>query len=172
MERAIHKREDIAVKYTATKKSNVVTKATVKKDLTEIKKKLKMTTAESKTLEEEITRLVAEQEAIADELEDITAECNEIRAREDEIEAQVEMTELEKRKNREALVRSKRQLQRYDAARKGEYELTVAKEDLDDELASVAETQLRVREVLRALGKSFPHIRPELDAIAVVAADE
>jgi chromosome segregation ATPase len=116
MERAIHKRDAIALKYEPAAKKNkqVTSAANLKRQITSLKNNLRLCTQANTDTEQKIGDAEAELEQLTKTIENSNEECTRMEQQLDMFQGEVQVATVEKQRNFAAILKLQRTAKRYD----------------------------------------------------------
>jgi len=116
MERAIHKRDAIALKYEPAAKKNkqVTSAANLKRQITSLKNNLRLCTQANTDTEQKIGDAEAELEQLTKTIENSNEECTRMEQQLDVFRGEVQVATVEKQRNFAAILKLQRTAKRYD----------------------------------------------------------
>lgn len=116
MERAIHKRDAIALKYEPAAKKNkqVTSAANLKRQITSLKNNLRLCTQANTDTEQKIGDAEAELEQLTKTIENSNEECTRMEQQLDVFQGEVQVATVEKQRNFAGILKLQRTAKRYD----------------------------------------------------------
>merc|ERR1719446_1774837 len=158
MERAIHKRDAIALKYEpkAKKSKQVTSQANLKRQIQSLKNNLRLCTQANSDTEQKIGVAEAELEQLTKTIEVSNEECSHLERELDVVRIDVQVASAEKQRNFSAILKLQRTAKRYD-----EFSQGTGPPPVINALAQFSE-QLAIKQnttnVLKVLNDAYPQL--------------
>merc|ERR1719265_2513213 len=159
MERAIHKRDAIALKYEpkAKKSKAVTTTANLKRQIQSLKNNLRLCTQANSDTEQKISMAEAELEQLTKTIESSNEECTQLEREMDALRSEVQVATAEKQRNFAAILKLQRTAKRYD-------EFSMGGPPPPPNVRAQFSEQLKVKQditnVLKVLSDAYPQLEP------------
>eukprot|EP00743_Colponemidia_sp_Colp-15_P001752 GILK01001913.1.p1 GENE.GILK01001913.1~~GILK01001913.1.p1 ORF type:complete len:909 (-),score=261.49 GILK01001913.1:118-2775(-) len=172
MERAIDKRETIALKYvpkdtTAAGKAGTakVTQAQVQRQIESLKSTLKHTTSNAQQLDQTIRQRVDELNQIGEEIQKTGQSQAKLDQIVMELQLSITVAKILKQRNLANLLRYQKSAKKYDQLAEGKYRVSVRGDAVQNMLEQQEAETDKLREVLDELRTVTPHLQKALDTV-------
>merc|ERR1719327_178956 len=159
MERAIHKRDAIALKYEpkAKKDKQVTTAANLKRQIQSLKNNLRLCTQANSDTEQKISQAEAELEQLTKTIENSNEECTHLERDLEVLRSDVQVATVEKQRNFAGILKLQRTAKRYD-------EFSMGGPPPPPNVRAQFSEQLAVKQnttnVLKVLSDAYPQLEP------------
>merc|ERR1719305_2061578 len=159
MERAIHKRDAIALKFEPKAKKNkqATSQANLKRQIQSLKNNLRLCTQANSDTEQKISQSEAELEQLTKTIESSNEECTQLERDLDTVRSDVQVATVEKQLNLSGLLKLQRTAKRYDEfSMGGPPPLPNVRAQFSEQLAIKQNTT----NVLKVLNDAYPQLEP------------
>merc|ERR1719316_1907806 len=159
MERAIHKRDAIALKYEpkAKKSKQVTSQANLKRQIQSLKNNLRLCTQANSDTEQKISQAEAELEQLTKTIESSNEECTHLERDLEVLRSEVQVASVEKQRNLSAILKLQRTAKRYD-------EFSMGGPPVPPNVRQQFSEQLAIKQnttnVLKVLSDAYPQLEP------------
>jgi len=158
MERAIHKRDAITLKYEPKAKANkqAVNSTNMKRQVQSLKNNIKLCTQANTDAEQKITQRMQDQGSLQSSIEQNAEECTRLERTAEALRTEVQVVTVTKQKNLSSLLKLQRAKQRYEEF------ITGRGPEIPPNVHAVYQEQLMMRnsivEIVRVLGDAYPQL--------------
>merc|ERR1719181_637113 len=157
MERAIHKRDAIALKYEpkAKKGKQATSQANLKRQIQSLKNNLRLCTQANSDTEQKISMAEAELEQLTKTIEGSNEECTQMEREMEQLRSEVQVASVEKQRNFSAVLKLQRSSKRYDEFSMGG---PAVPPNIRAQFSEQLATKQNITNVLKVLSDAYPQL--------------
>merc|ERR1719440_1797977 len=157
MERAIHKRDAIALKFEpkAKKSKAVTTTANLKRQIQSLKNNLRLCTQANSDTEQKISMAEQELEQLTKTIEGSNEECTQLERDMEQLRSEVQVASVEKQRNFSAVLKLQRTSKRYDEFSMGG---PAVPPNIRAQFSEQLATKQNITNVLKVLSDAYPQL--------------
>lgn len=170
MEKAVSRRDTIVTRGDASQKINkkVLTKGTFERQMTELRKKIKLTIQEANSCDGEIKDLRDHQQSLSSQLEDRQIAVQQLQASSDTMDGDIERFLEVKQKNMTELLARQQKMKYFQQAKDGKYTMLCKSESsLENEHQKQVDRMQALSAIVDRLNQEFPHAQPSLRRVTL-----